>query len=137
MARAEFMPRLNSGSCPTSWKFDDAAGPATGAAGEPAADAEGSIAGSHIVAKTLTKTNGRRIPISSLTGTDPDRSGPRVAKRLIIHVGRCQPHNGRARPAPRDHACAPPRRASPREFSGRRGMARNGTRGSHGRRQFV
>jgi len=70
------MPRLNSGSCPTSWKFDDAAEPAAGAAGDPAAGAAATIAGSHIMAKTLTKTSGRRIPIPSLTGTVPGRKRP-------------------------------------------------------------
>src|SRR5262249_47136730 len=76
MARAEFMPRPNSGSCPTSWKFDDAAEPATGADGEPAPGAAATIAGSHIVAKPLTKTSGRRIPTPSLTRRAQTASGP-------------------------------------------------------------
>src|SRR5215831_5552742 len=80
MARAEFMPRLNSGSCPTSWKFDDAAEPAAGAVGEPAADAAGTTAGSPIVAKILTKTSRRRILIPSCTRRVRTGSGPEVAK---------------------------------------------------------
>src|SRR5262249_58313131 len=77
----------NSGSCPTRWKFDDAAEPAAGAAGDPAAGAAATIAGSHIMAKTLTKTSGRRIPIPSLTGTGPGRKRPGVANAIYHRRG--------------------------------------------------